>query len=69
MKHYFYHIVYEYRTNTVTLVGSMGFKTDGPIESEEMLKAIAEWVKDRNDLAHLPTITNFILLRTEEVPE
>lgn len=68
MKRYFYHVVYEYRTNKVTMVGSMGFELDGPIESEEILRRIAEWIKDRQDLAHLPTITNFLLLGTEETP-
>lgn len=68
MKRYFYHVVYEYRTNTITLIGSTCFELNSPIESEESLREIAEWIKDHLDLKHLPTITNFLLLRTEETP-
>lgn len=67
MKRYFYHVVFDYRTKDLALIGCTGIEISEPIEDEETLLAVAERIKDDKNFAHLPTITNFILLRTEDV--
>lgn len=66
MKRYFYHIVYELRTAECMFYGSYEARTEGPIDSTETLRVIAELIKAERKLPKRPIITNFLLLRTED---
>lgn len=68
MKKYFYYVVYEVRTDDLTIIGSVEMETNRPITHGEDLVWIAKDIKRKNELPRTPTITNFLLLRTEEVP-
>jgi hypothetical protein len=68
MKRYFYFVSYSHSSALGYGHGNVEINTNQPIATVETIRAIEKWLKEEASIPQ-PVVLNYVLLRTEEVPE